>query len=292
LLTIFTIPKPFTGATGLAQCNALRSWTGLRPACEIIMFGDEEGTKERAAEFGARHVPDVACSEFGTPRLDDAFGRAEAMASFPLLCFVNADIVLPATFAEAVAQVRFPAFLMVGQRWDVDVTSELDFGDPSAVAIIESTLSTKGSLHPAWGSDYFVFTKGALGELPPFVVGRAAWDNWMIYRARRLRLPVVDASDYLAVYHQNHGPARLPPVPGQPQLDPEFDANRRLIDVWAQQFTSAFATWRFDGAGLVRRPWWTRGRGPLLREAAALHPWTRPFVRAAIGAARSVRRSS
>lgn len=290
MLTIFTIPKAFTGPIGLTQRNALRSWTALRPACEVILFGNDEGTEEAAAEFGARHVPDVVCSERGTPRLDDTFRRALAMASFPVLCFVNADIVLPAAFTEAVGHIPFPAYLMVGRRWDVDVTAELDFAEPAAVAATEAALLEKGSLHPAWGSDYFVFTKGPLAELPPFLVGKACWDNWMIYQARRLRLPVIDASGHLVVYHQNHGPARLPRMPGEPQLDPESDANRDLMDPWAQEFTSLFATWRLDGEGVTRRPWWTRGRGPLLREAAALHPWTRPLVRAAIATGQRTRR--
>jgi len=37
MLTLFTIPKAFQGHTGVIQRNAIRSWTLLRPECEIIL---------------------------------------------------------------------------------------------------------------------------------------------------------------------------------------------------------------------------------------------------------------
>ena len=60
MLTIFATPKPFRGHIAVIQRNAIRSWTLLRPACEIILMGNDEGTAEIAAEFGVRHVPEIA----------------------------------------------------------------------------------------------------------------------------------------------------------------------------------------------------------------------------------------
>ena len=51
MLTIFAVPKPFRGHIGVIQRNAIRSWTLLRPACDIILMGNEEGIAEIAAEF-------------------------------------------------------------------------------------------------------------------------------------------------------------------------------------------------------------------------------------------------
>ena len=68
MLSIFAIPKPFQGEFNIIQRNAIKSWTLLLPKCEIILFGDEEGTKEIAKEFGTLYLPEVKKNEFSTPK--------------------------------------------------------------------------------------------------------------------------------------------------------------------------------------------------------------------------------
>jgi hypothetical protein len=205
MLTIFSIPKPFVGRIATIQRNAIASWSVLRPACEVILCGDEAGTAGIAAEFGAKHISDIRRNEFGTPMLDDAFEKVEASASHPLLCYANSDIILLSDLPKGVDLVarRKRAFLMAGQRWDVEVKQPLDFG-PGWEERFRSYLVRNGQLHDQTGLDYFVFPRGAMGKLPPFAVGRAGWDNWFIYRARSLGIPVVDATGAVTVAHQNH----------------------------------------------------------------------------------------
>lgn len=85
MLTIFTILKAFHGHIGVIQNNAIRSWLLLRPACEIILLGSDEGTAELAAELGIRHVADVECSEYGTPLVSSIFSIAQDIASHRLM---------------------------------------------------------------------------------------------------------------------------------------------------------------------------------------------------------------
>ena len=278
MLSIFTIPKPFVGHIGVIQRNAVRSWLALRPACEITLFGDEEGTAACAAELGVRHVAKVACNEFGTPLLSDTFEQAEDAAGFPHLCYVNCDIILPAALTESVRRVPFPAFLMTGRRMYVDVDSELDFGDPKRALETEAELEAKGTLRFSTGTDFFVFTNGAFGKLPPFAVGRPGWDNWMVFRARQLHLPVVDASPQMLAFHQNHDYAHIPKSTGEFWEGPEADRNRGLIEPLALEFTKNSATWRLTATGLVRHHWWDRGLGTALTELAAFHRWARPAI--------------
>ena len=47
MLTLFTTPKPFRGIFATIQRNALRSWTLLRPACDVLLFGNEDGIIQR-----------------------------------------------------------------------------------------------------------------------------------------------------------------------------------------------------------------------------------------------------
>ncbi len=281
MLTIFSVPKPFEGHIGVIQRNAIRSWLGLRPRCEVVLVGEEPGTQAVAGELGVRHIPQIRCSEYGTPFLDDVFARAADGARFDLLCYVNADIILPSTFLGCIQRVPFSKFLMVGQRVDVDIPEEIDLEDPAERARAEDRIRESGVLHPPGGSDYFVFPKGSLGTLPPFVVGRPGWDNWMIFRATQLGVPVVDASECSLVAHQNHGYQHVPGSAGGYE-GPEADYNRGLMGSWDEFMTPQYAGWRLTGERLKRRRWWTNDSKIATRIFAASHPRLRfltPTVR-------------
>jgi hypothetical protein len=75
MLTLFTVPKAFKEHINNIQLNAILSWMSLRPRPEIILFGDDEGTPEVAEELGLRHVPEIACNEYGTPLVGDRTQR-------------------------------------------------------------------------------------------------------------------------------------------------------------------------------------------------------------------------
>jgi hypothetical protein len=243
MLTIFSIPKPFQGHIAIIQENAIASWVRLRPACEIVLCGDETGIAEVAARFKVKHLPDIARNEYGTPFLDSAFDLASRAATFPLMCYVNTDIILLNEFVEAVRRVRFRRFLMVGQRYDLDLTSLWNYEQPDWEERLRSHVADHGVLHPPMGSDYFIFPKGdAIGKLPAFAVGRPAWDNWLIYHARQLRVPVIDATKAVTVIHQNHGYGHVPEQTDDGWEGPEADWNRQLIGSEDQIFTLLDAT--------------------------------------------------
>jgi len=206
MLTFFSTPKRFSGPIEVIQRNAIRSWHQLGSGCEVILFGDEDGTAEVAAEFGIRHVIEVSRNEYGTPLISDMFDKAQGMGNYPILCYINADIILLSDFGRAVQTIsqEMSRFLIVGQRWDLDLRELIDFSKINWEQDIRTMVSKRGKLHDIQGIDYFVFTNSLWGEIPPLSVGRAAWDNWMIYRARTLRVPVIDATQVATVIHQNH----------------------------------------------------------------------------------------
>ena len=252
MLTIFTVPKAFAGHIDVIQCNAIGSWRQLDPAWEIILCGNEAGTGEVADRFAATWLADVACNEYGTPLLDSVFERVHTAASHQTLCYVNADIILLRDFAGAVARIEFADFLMVGRRWDLDVAEPCELEAPDWEERLRCTVSEKGTLHPAAGSDYFVFPRESkLGRLPPFAVGRPAWDNWLIYRARQLGLPVVDITPVVTVVHQNHDYNHVPEGIGNAWEGPEADANRELAGGWRNVFTLAEATHVMTPGGVL-----------------------------------------
>jgi hypothetical protein len=253
MITLFSGPKPFAGPIGLIQDNAIESWTRLGEGVEVLLLGDEPGLREAAKRHGVRHLLQVSHTPDGTPRLDTMFAMAREAAAYRLLCYVNADVILlPDLWARAgEAGARFDSFLMVGQRWDLAVSEALRFDDGWEQRLRQEVRS-RGRRHPPGGSDYFVFPRGCFQAMPAFALGRAGWDNWMIYHARLQRWPVVDASEAVTVIHQDHDYAHLPE--GKPHYRlPESERNLELAGGRPSVFSLADSDWVYADGRLQRQ---------------------------------------
>jgi hypothetical protein len=252
MLTIFTVPKPFRGHIGNIQRNAIQSWLQLRPACEVILFGDDEGTAEVAAEFGIRHIPAVARNEYGTPLVNSMFEVAQHSATHSLMAYVNADIILLSDFVTAVQLMPKHSFLMVGHRWDLDINEPLDFNKANWELLLRTSVAENGKLHGHAGIDYFVFRRGFWRDIPPFAIGRTAWDNWLIYRTRSLGAPVIDATRTVTAIHQNHDYAHHTQGKDGIWKGPEAQNNRELAGGRSHVFTLCDVNCILTSQGLKR----------------------------------------
>lgn len=203
MLTIFTIPKPFTGHNKIIQRNAVQSWKRIKPECEIILFGNDEGVAEIAHELNIKHIPEVEKNEFGTPLLSSAFDLAQKLAMHDTLMYVNADIIFMPDIMTAVRKIGKKDFLICGRRWDLDILGEIDFNNNTWIATLLNDINTMGVLHGLSGMDYFIFPKNLI-NMPAFAVGRPGWDTWLIYNMRVKNIPVIDATQAITIIHQNH----------------------------------------------------------------------------------------
>jgi hypothetical protein len=131
---------------------------------QVVLLGDEAGTTDAARE------------------LDSAFALADGAARFPLRAFVNTDIVLGVDLLAATQVVASEAdrFLLVGESFE------------------------DGRRRGAAAMDWFVFPAGLFGEIPPFAIGRACFDNWLIWKGRQVGI-VVDGTFDVHAVHQAHG---------------------------------------------------------------------------------------
>ena len=207
MLTIFSTPKPFYGNIETIQMNAFRSWSVLQPKCEIIILGNEYGAAEKSAELNLKHIPDIVRNEYGTPLINSLFEAAEKVSTNDLLCYVNSDIILTSDFLEVVKRVRshFHTFLLSGRRVNLDIVNSLDFSRHDWESDLIKYAHRKGKLaSPLGGCDYFVYTKGIFGRIPPFAIGRVRWDSWLLYKARSNNIPLLDATNVIIAIHQNH----------------------------------------------------------------------------------------
>ena len=252
MLTFFTTAKPFVGHNGIIQRNALKSWTLVHPSVEVILFGDEEGAASMAGELGIRHEPQTEKNQAGSNRVDCMFARAQAIARHRVLCYSNCDIVFMRDFRESLERVlaAHEEFLMVGRRWDAEITRPRDFANPDwQKQLYNLALLTGKQRGPDW-IDYFVFSRSLFVDLPRLVVGRVFWDNWMVWKALDRKKPVVDASKAIVAVHQNHDYRHHPQGKNGVWRGEEAAANYKLAGGWRHLRTIADATELLCGSAL------------------------------------------
>lgn len=277
-LTLFSLPKGFVEPhVSLIQRNALESWRFLGPEVEVLLMGDDAGVAEAAREFSATHVGGADTNEYGTPLLDWAFREAAARGSGDVLCYVNADIILLDDFLAAVRRLPREPSLAIGQRWDCDIRSKLDFA--AGGASLGDWARHHGRLDLGRGSDYFAYPRGTDFGLPPFAVGRPGWDNWMMGRARQLGFPLIDVTPSTTVIHQNHGYRHVAGGEGLSWEGPEAEHNRQLGG-WLDRYmhSTSNATHLLTPGGL-RRARSLRHVRARVEEIVALQPAAAPARR-------------
>jgi hypothetical protein len=256
LLTIFSAPKPFTDPhIDLIQRNAIRSWLQMGDAVEIFLLGDEPGITRVASELRVTHIGDVKQNEQGTPLVSSIFSKASDASSSGLLLFTNADMILfPETLQMTLdVQKKSANFIALGQRYDLDVDSPIDFSDGWPERLREK-VAAKGRLHSLGGSDYFIFLKGVLKNIPDFAIGRAGWDNWMIYYAISQGWLILDTTPTLMAVHQNHSYAHLPGDRGH-QRNPETMRNLELAGGMRKMYSLLDVKFQLVDGQIRSAPW-------------------------------------
>jgi hypothetical protein len=254
MITIFSCPKPFRGHINIIQRNAIRSWTLLQPAPEIILIGSEEGTAEVSKEFGLYNKNEVDRNECGTPLVNSVFAEAEKVARYPLMCYVNTDIIFMSDFLPAVERVlkEKPGSLLVGRRLNVDLRQPLDCSKNWEEFLI-NLLAKQGKPNYHTAMDYFVFSKGLWDKIPPFALGRTMWDNWLVYGIRAQNIPVVDLSEVTTVVHQEHDYDHYPGGIKALWEGKEAKKNIELAGGYGHAYSLRDTTHRLTKKGLKRK---------------------------------------
>lgn len=250
MITLFSVPKPFTGHIAVIQENAVKSWMQVHPDIEIILYGDEKGITEICDKYDLVHVNKIKKNEYGTPTLDFIFENAQKIAKNNILCYVNADILLFRTILQTVNTIIFEKYLMIGQRIDLDITQVIDFTDTFWEKKLNDKILATGNLHSPAGLDYFIFPKDTFSDFPPFVVGRPGWDNWMIFYMKSLKIPVIDGTQKILAVHQNHDYSHRPGGLQEIFSGDEAKNNYRLLGGWEYAFNAWNADWILTDNGI------------------------------------------
>ena len=229
IMTIFTAPKPFIDShIATIQYNAIRSWKELGSDVSIVIVGNEDGVESVTKELNVQYEAEVERNPQGTPLISSIFNIGRNNNESPLLAYINADILIFSDFLKTAKSVldKVDKFLLVGQRWDLQIEKCIKFDDEWDTRVKEDC-ANRGKLHPKGGSDYFIYPRACFTHLPEFAVGRAGWDNWMFFQARKNKWACIDATKSIQIIHQNHDYSHLPGGQSHYRL-PETNENVRL----------------------------------------------------------------
>ncbi len=197
-----TTLKPPGGTWWAAQVNVLQQLQALAPDAPRLVFGGDDAVAALCQQFGAIHMWP---GDQQLPRLDALLAAArQSCPGASHLVYLNGDILLLPSFLTVLAEVAIaqPRFLLTGRR--INIPPPGDLGRLDALAHRGGSLGGIGAL------DVFAFPTAEFAAVPPLVIGRAGWDNWLVGEARRQGLPVVNASGAAGLLHQNHGYEHLP----------------------------------------------------------------------------------
>ncbi len=249
-LTLFATPKPFRGQFDRIQRNAIRTWAALGSDVDVVLIGDDEGTSEACGTLGVRHVPNVERSPKHVPLLSDLWSIGQAVGDAPTCVFSNADIMFGHDLVPALQAVRDAIdgpYLVIGQRWDLDIHEDIDVSAPDWDRALQQRAKRDGRCNSPLWVDWFAFARGQYVDLPPFVVGRPGYDHWIVWHTLTRGIPVIDASDAVTAVHQHHDYSH-----GGSHQDVWFgeDAatNRRLLGDRAHMRHIGHATHRLDAS--------------------------------------------
>jgi len=210
MITIFTHTKPFIEHFDIIQYNAIKSWRAISDDVEIIIYGDAEGSDNMAEEVNAKRVKSVPKSENGMPLLTYLFDHTKIIAQHDLLCYVNADIILPPNILNAINLIdRWSKKMIIGNRLDLDLRYKINYNDNKWWKKLFDYAIIEGEWHKKGGIDYFIFPKKLWKDMPDIYLGLPGSDNWLIWNARCRHIPVIDISNIVYAIHQNHDYSHL-----------------------------------------------------------------------------------
>ena len=101
-------------------------------------------------------------------------------------------------------------FLLASRRKSVAVSGALGFEAPDWAARLQQEVTSKGSRDGSGGLDLLLYNRGLFSDIPPFALGRTAWDNWLVWKAEEDFAVIIDATATFIPIHQAHHSGCLP----------------------------------------------------------------------------------
>lgn len=227
LLLLFT---SFTREQGKAyiQTNTLRNWALFRPIVQPLLYTvyEDGALVEFAKRLGWYVLPVPNMSSIGVPYLKNMYLTAMETHSSVLYGYTNGDILFSDGFVDTLREVvkhiyALNTTLIVGMRTNYNMN--LDNSMPVYHLNDVNNISRKGRLFRSDAEDYFFVTNDFPWQvIPDLVIGRVAYDNFLVGTAIKQNVSVVDATKTITALHQTGVDGNLA---GRRRHDTKYNAN-------------------------------------------------------------------
>nr|KAG5686931.1 hypothetical protein BaRGS_018920 [Batillaria attramentaria] len=185
----------------------MQNWVRLKPAIVPVLFTNSSKLAGHAEAHGWLVMP-VSRAAVGVPILKNMYLDAMAKFDSTLYAFSNGDILFTESLVDTLLAIlgspHLPldthSLLVVGQRINVPMVRPYEVTSFDGVARVART---RGKLFTTMAEDYFITDRTFPWEdIPGVVIGRAAYDNWLVLNAIKRQEVVVDATKTLLAVHQ------------------------------------------------------------------------------------------
>ncbi|XP_069113165.1 uncharacterized protein [Argopecten irradians] len=205
LLTLFT-SWYIKAEKYICHNNTIRNWNSLKPSVKPIIFTNNNIISKEVRKKGWNSLP-VHQASFGIPVLKFMYRDVLKVAKSHFYGYSNGDIIFTSTLIHTLTAVvnstvipKDRPIMIIGRRTNVlNVTPE----EASSEESVSKTARKRGKLFTDYAEDYFITTADyPWGDIPEVVIGRRAYDNWLVLNARKRKHITIDATQTLLAVHQ------------------------------------------------------------------------------------------
>jgi len=214
MITFITAFKNFIGSDRAAQRSAIWSWE--RSRIKAIAPNNESFIKANCRDFSNVELLDnvVTARSKGfnnsCPLLNDLIRSALDLIETPMVAFINGDIIIDKNFklylSNIISDHGYDIFLS-GTRFDIDLKFEINTEEKYS-SFLEDLNKRAVIYNECNSADIFITSKSLFHkmaeDMPPLVLGRYGWDNWIHFWAVANNLPCFNCTNSLITIHCRH----------------------------------------------------------------------------------------
>ncbi len=188
--------------------NTLKTWPLLKPHVKpVLLYSDLETSWQiRAKELGWELL-EIQHTFDGLPIFRHMWMDVIRNYKAHYYAYANADILfdesLILTLLSINGSIQNKAPLIIGRRTNYKMSGGENMDSLQAVREVAS--SSAAELFTKHAQDYFITTSTAFQwkDIPDFVIGRIAYDNWLVSYSIQKNFYVIDTTNTVLCLHQS-----------------------------------------------------------------------------------------
>ncbi|XP_071162485.1 uncharacterized protein [Mytilus edulis] len=203
--------------------NTVINWNTFMPRVNLVLFTNDSGLSAYVRDRGWTSYPVTRHAAGGAPILKTMFQTVMKNFNSTFYAYANSDNLFDSSLLDTLSTVyneldnKKPIFIS-GRRTNV---AFLTPKEAASYGNIQQAAKTRGSLFLTNAEDYFITNQHFdWSGFPDLVIGRRAYDNWLVLRARAIGALTVDVSKTLLLVHQTTKGGNFE---GHGRVDPNYN---------------------------------------------------------------------